>query len=102
VLWKLKKNLSFLNMLKKLQKAESRLFLTFLKIQPEMQLICQKAKELGADGLMLLPPMRYKADNREVVEYFKAVASATDLPILIYNNPVDYGIHVTLKCLMNY
>ncbi|AZB11352.1 dihydrodipicolinate synthase family protein [Chryseobacterium sp. G0162] len=57
----------------------------------------QKAKELGADGLMLLPPMRYKADSREVVEYFKAVASATDLPILIYNNPVDYGIYVTLE-----
>ncbi|PWN59274.1 dihydrodipicolinate synthase family protein [Chryseobacterium viscerum] len=57
----------------------------------------QKAKELGADGLMLLPPMRYKADSREVLEYFKAVASATDLPILIYNNPVDYGIYVTLE-----
>ncbi|MGL5233312.1 MAG: dihydrodipicolinate synthase family protein [Empedobacter falsenii] len=56
-----------------------------------------KAKELGADGLMLLPPMRYKADSREVVEYFKAIATATDLPILIYNNPVDYGIHVTLE-----
>lgn len=57
----------------------------------------QKAKQLGADGLMLLPPMRYKADSREVVEYFKAVATATDLPILIYNNPVDYGIYVTLE-----
>ncbi|TZF98633.1 dihydrodipicolinate synthase family protein (plasmid) [Chryseobacterium panacisoli] len=57
----------------------------------------EKAKESGADGLMLLPPMRYKADSREVVEYFKAVAAATDLPILIYNNPVDYGIYVTLE-----
>ncbi|PUB34771.1 4-hydroxy-tetrahydrodipicolinate synthase [Elizabethkingia sp. YR214] len=57
----------------------------------------KKAKELGADGLMLLPPMRYKADNYEVTEYFKSVASATDLPILIYNNPVDYGIYVTLE-----
>jgi len=57
----------------------------------------RKARELGADGLMLLPPMRYKADSREVVEYFKAVATATDLPILIYNNPVDYGIYVTLE-----
>lgn len=65
----------------------------------------KKAKRIRADGLMLLPPMRYKADNREVVEYFKAVASATDLPILIYNNPVDYGIHVTLDMfdeLINY
>ncbi len=58
--------------------------------------IARKAKELGADGLMLLPPMRYKASDREVVAYFGAVAEATDLPILIYNNPVDYGIHVTL------
>lgn len=57
----------------------------------------KKAKDLGADGLMLLPPMRYKADNHEVVTYFKAVATATDLPILIYNNPVDYGIYVTLE-----
>ncbi len=54
------------------------------------------AKEWGADGLMLLPPMRYKADDRETVEFFKAVARNTDLPIMIYNNPVDYKIDVTL------
>ncbi|WP_445385395.1 dihydrodipicolinate synthase family protein [Robiginitalea sp. IMCC44478] len=54
------------------------------------------AKQSGASGLMLLPPMRYKATSRETVAYFKAVAAATDLPILIYNNPVDYGIEVTL------
>jgi dihydrodipicolinate synthase/N-acetylneuraminate lyase len=46
----------------------------------------------GADGLMLLPPMRYKSDDRETATYFKAVALATDLPIMIYNNPVDYKI----------
>lgn len=45
---------------------------------------------------MLLPPMRYKSDDRETVEYFKAVAESTDLPIMIYNNPVDYKIEVTL------
>jgi 4-hydroxy-tetrahydrodipicolinate synthase len=54
------------------------------------------AKEWGADGLMLLPPMRYKADDRETVEFFKAVARQTDMPIMIYNNPVDYKIDVTL------
>lgn len=54
------------------------------------------AKDWGADGLMLLPPMRYKADDRETVEFFKAVASSTDLPVMIYNNPVDYKIDVTL------
>lgn len=54
------------------------------------------ARENGASGLMMLPPMQYKADDRETVAYFKAVAESTDLPIIIYNNPVDYGIKVTL------
>jgi len=56
----------------------------------------QKAEDDGADGLMMLPPMRYKAGDRETVEYFKAVANKTSLPIMIYNNPVDYKIEVTL------
>ena len=54
------------------------------------------AEANGADGLMLLPPMRYKADDRETLEYFKAIAGATALPIMIYNNPYDYKIEVTL------
>lgn len=54
------------------------------------------AKEWGAKGLMILPPMRYKSDHRETVTYFKTVADSTDLPIMIYNNPVDYKIEVTL------
>jgi len=56
----------------------------------------KKAEELGASGLMILPPMRYAADAREVVAYFKAVANSTKLPIMIYNNPVDYKTLVTL------
>ena len=56
----------------------------------------QNAEAQGANGLMLLPPMRYKATDRETVAYFKAVAEATTLPIMIYNNPVDYKIEVTL------
>ncbi|CAL2076954.1 dihydrodipicolinate synthase family protein [Tenacibaculum sp. 190524A05c] len=59
-------------------------------------LAAQKAEEDGAKGLMMLPPMRYKADGRETVEYFKTVANNTSLPIMVYNNPVDYGIEVTL------
>ncbi|WP_237276311.1 dihydrodipicolinate synthase family protein [Tenacibaculum ovolyticum] len=56
----------------------------------------RKAKEDGALGLMMLPPMRYKADDRETTTYFKKVANSTTLPIMVYNNPVDYGIEVTL------
>ncbi|MES2772791.1 MAG: dihydrodipicolinate synthase family protein [Bacteroidota bacterium] len=55
-----------------------------------------EAEANGADGLMLLPPMRYKADDHETVTYFKAIAAATSLPIMIYNNPYDYKIEVTL------
>jgi 1-pyrroline-4-hydroxy-2-carboxylate deaminase len=54
------------------------------------------AKAWGAEGIMILPPMRYKSDHRETVTYFKTVADATDLPMMIYNNPVDYKIEVTL------
>lgn len=54
------------------------------------------AKAWGAKGLMLLPPMRYKSDDRETVTYFKTVAKSTELSIMIYNNPVDYKIETTL------
>lgn len=59
-------------------------------------LAAEKARKNGASGLMMLPPMRYKADDHETVTYYKAVANATDLPIMVYNNPVDYKIEVTL------
>lgn len=54
------------------------------------------AEQDGANGLMLLPPMRYNACPKETVQYLKTVAKNTSLPILIYNNPVDYKIEVTL------
>ncbi len=53
------------------------------------------AERWGADGLMLLPPMRYKSDDRETVFHFSQVARNTSLPIMIYNNPVDYKIDTT-------
>ena len=58
--------------------------------------LAQKALDLGADGLMALPPMRYNADTYETLNYFSAIAKSTPLPIMIYNNPVDYKIEVTL------
>ncbi|HVS93491.1 MAG TPA: dihydrodipicolinate synthase family protein [Mucilaginibacter sp.] len=56
----------------------------------------QKALDNGASGLMMLPPMRYKADDDETIAFFSAVAKSTPLPVMIYNNPVDYKIEVTL------
>src|ERR1700744_6526767 len=59
---------------------------------------CAKnAEKYGADGLMMLPPLRYKADDAETLEYFVTVAKSSELPIMIYNNPHDYKIEVTLE-----
>ena len=54
-----------------------------------------RARDGGADGLMLLPPMRYTSDNRETVTFLREVASATGLPVILYNNPVDYKIWIS-------
>ena len=54
------------------------------------------AKEYGANGLMMLPPMRYLSDERETLEFFKLAARTVDLPIMVYNNPYDYKIQITL------
>ncbi|MEO5562693.1 MAG: dihydrodipicolinate synthase family protein, partial [Chitinophagaceae bacterium] len=58
--------------------------------------LAANAQKWGAQGLMILPPMRYKSDHRETVTYFKTIAESTSLPVMIYNNPVDYKTEVTL------
>ncbi len=53
------------------------------------------AEKAGVNGLMVLPAMVYKSDPRESIAHFRAVAKATELPIMVYNNPVSYGVDVT-------
>ena len=55
----------------------------------------EKAVATGADGLMVLPGMQYVSDPRETVQHMRTVAAATELPIMIYNNPVAYGTDIT-------
>lgn len=52
------------------------------------------AQDLGVDGLMVLPGMVYKSDLRETLHHFKTVAEASGLPIMVYNNPVSYGVDI--------
>lgn len=54
------------------------------------------AERIGVDGLMVLPGMVYKSGSRETLHHFRTVAAATGLPIMIYNNPVSYGVDVTV------
>lgn len=58
--------------------------------------LASEAEKQGAAALMMLPPMRYKSDHRETVAFFKAVAESCGLPVMVYNNPVDYKTEVTL------
>jgi 4-hydroxy-tetrahydrodipicolinate synthase len=53
------------------------------------------AQKAGVDGLMVLPAMVYKSDPRETITHYRAVAAASDLPIMCYNNPVSYGVDMT-------
>jgi 4-hydroxy-tetrahydrodipicolinate synthase len=53
------------------------------------------ARKAGVNGLMVLPAMVYKSDARETIAHYRAVAKATDLPIMVYNNPVSYGVDIT-------
>jgi 1-pyrroline-4-hydroxy-2-carboxylate deaminase len=64
----------------------------------ETRLACrfaEDAKKIGVNGLMVLPAMIYKADPRETMTHFRTVARASDLPILVYNNPPAYGVDIT-------
>lgn len=51
--------------------------------------------DLGAAGFMVMPAMVYRCDPAEAAAYFRAVAGATTLPWMLYNNPVAYTVDVT-------
>ncbi len=57
--------------------------------------IAKAAKDNGCRGLMVLPPYLYASDWREMKAHMKAVISATDLPCILYNNPVAYKTDFT-------
>lgn len=57
--------------------------------------MAEAAAELGLDGLMVLPAMVYTSDRRETLAHYRTIARATDLPIMVYNNPVSYGVDIT-------
>jgi 4-hydroxy-tetrahydrodipicolinate synthase len=52
--------------------------------------LARDAQTMGCRGLMVLPPYVYSTDWREMKTHVAAVLAATDLPCLLYNNPVAY------------
>ncbi|HEY0685351.1 MAG TPA: dihydrodipicolinate synthase family protein [Steroidobacter sp.] len=57
------------------------------------------AQKAGADGLMVLPAMVYVPTGEELTFHFRTVAEATDLPIMLYNNPPAYRVNITTGVL---
>jgi len=52
--------------------------------------LARAAAEVGCAGLMVLPPYVYSTDWREMRAHVAAVMQATDLPCMLYNNPIAY------------
>ena len=59
----------------------------------------QNYRRLGAEGLMVFPSLAYRTDRRETAAWYKAVAAAANLPIMIYNNPLAYRVDVDVPTL---
>jgi 4-hydroxy-tetrahydrodipicolinate synthase len=61
--------------------------------------LIKRAEQAGVHGLMVLPPMMYNPTEQEVIDFFSTIAKSTELPIMLYNNPVDYKIEITIEAL---
>lgn len=59
--------------------------------------LVKRATKCGVHGFMVLPPLLYFPTEDETIDHFKAIAEATPLPIMLYNNPVDYKVEVTME-----
>ena len=57
----------------------------------------REAQDLGADGLMILPPYYYTPTEDEIFEYYRAISEAVSLPIMLYNNPFTSNVDMSAK-----
>jgi 1-pyrroline-4-hydroxy-2-carboxylate deaminase len=61
--------------------------------------LAEAAARAGAAGLMVLPGVPYRSDARETEAHYRSVAKAGGLPVMLYNNPVSYGVDITPELL---
>ena len=57
----------------------------------------REAEELGADGLMIIPPYYYTPTEDEIFAYYRAICEAVSLPIMLYNNPFTSNVDMSAK-----
>lgn len=60
----------------------------------------QIAQSYGADALMVIPVSYWKLTDQEIFEYYQAIAQATTLPIMIYNNPATSGVDMSPELIV--
>jgi dihydrodipicolinate synthase/N-acetylneuraminate lyase len=76
-------------------------------VRPVLMTICESstrrgaaaakaAAKAGADGFMILPGVPYKSNPEETLTHVQAVAASGGLPVMVYNNPIAYGVDVTI------
>lgn len=58
---------------------------------------CQNAEKIGIDGVMTLPGMVYRSTEREAIYHYQQIARNTQLPIMVYNNPITYGVDLSIE-----
>ena len=57
----------------------------------------REAEQLGADGLMIVPPYYYTPTEDEIFGYYRAISEAVSIPIMLYNNPVTSNVDMSAK-----
>lgn len=57
----------------------------------------KQAEDLGADGLMIIPPYYYTPTEDEIFNYYKAICEGCSLPIMLYNNPFTSNVDMSAK-----
>jgi 4-hydroxy-tetrahydrodipicolinate synthase len=62
--------------------------------------LANDAAAAGAQAVMLLPPLGYRADPAEVIAYYRAVAEEGGLPVMAYNNPEASGVDLPAELLV--
>jgi len=61
--------------------------------------LARHAKDVGADAAVILTPYYVKVSDEELFQYFIAIASAVDMPIILYNNPGRAGVNISPSVL---
>lgn len=61
--------------------------------------VAKEAARVGLDGVMVMPALVYSSKPHETAAHFRGVAKATDLPVMVYNNPPIYKNDVTPEIL---